>query len=149
MATIKAKNSAGAWVDVAAGEAYEKKASSFKLAWVPRSADGMSYDLSSYLLEDDDFLLAFTYGSGANPDSSYLWLGSEGKARIIDGEKVYLSLTNHGSPLNMIADIEAETDTETARFNYDKASRTFTYAPPGSNSSGSKLGAYAALIYAG
>lgn len=147
MATVKVKNAAGEWVDAIAAEAYERKAANFKMVWVERSADGLSYDLSPYLLENDDFMLAFTYGTGANAAPGYLWLGSEGKARVIDGDNILLNVNHSGSPLDMISDIESTTDSTTSNFTYDKVSRTFTLINPGTT--GRKVGTHAALIYAG
>lgn len=147
MATVKAKNAAGEWVDAMAVGSVEIKQSEFKMVWIPRSADGLSYDLSPYLLENDDFLMAFVYGTGMY-DVPYMWLGSEGKVREIDGDTVLLdnsNMVNH-SPLDMFSDAESSSTTISKKFSYDKVSRTFTFTTP---DIGEKLGMYAALIYAG
>lgn len=144
MATVKVKNAAGEWVDAIASESYERKAANFKMVWVERSADGLSYDLSPYLYDVDDFMLCFTYGA-TTYGRSYVWMGSEGKARLVDGDNIYVSnsnMANH-SPLDMICDSEHNTSS----FNYDKTSRTFTFVSPGTT--GAKLSEVAALIYAG
>lgn len=145
MATVKVKNAAGEWVDAIASESYERKAANFKMIWVERSADGLSYDLSPYLYDVDDFMLFFTYGSSTT-SYPYVWLGSEGRARVVDGDLVFIDNTimKNKSPLEMICDVESTTDSTTSRFTYDRESRTFTYV-----GSGAKLGALAALIYAG
>lgn len=145
MAVMKAKNNAGQWVEVAESEIIETKTSSFKMVWVPASADQKSYDLSPYLTEGDDFLLAFAIGTGSNACPGYLWQGSEGKLRPIDGERILLdnSTMKSHSPLEMIADVEASFSTE-KYVAYDATSRKLTYS-----GTDSKFSKYAALIYAG
>lgn len=144
MATIKAKNSAGAWVDVAAGEAIEKKTSGFKMVWVPCAADRQSYDLSAYLLEDDDFILNFVCGFDAATGPYCQWVGSEGELREMNGKSNNaLNNSNSVSPIFSMSGPSSRANV----FKYDKESRIFYIEED--SSSVYTLGSYAALIYAG
>lgn len=141
MATIKVKNSAGEWVE-------SNYKSSFKMIWVPASDNKKSYDLSPYLSEGDDFLLAFTYGDRTT-NAVYLWQGSEGVLRPIDGEDVYRdnSTMSTRSPLEIIADIESAYISQTDIV-YDDTERKLKYVGS-SGLYGVEFGELAALIYAG
>lgn len=142
MATIKVKNSAGEWVE-------SNFKSQFKMDWVPVSADKLSYDLSPYLLEGDEFILMFTYGSTTTA-APYVWYSGEGLARVVDADAIFLDNTTmkSRSPLEMVADTESNTSTISSYFNYDRANRIFTLTPPAGNTS-AKLCNYAGLIYVG
>lgn len=144
MATIKAKNNAGEWVDVAAGEAYEKKAASFKIIWVPKTKGEQSYDLSSYLLEDDDFILNFGCGFNSSTGVMCQWVGSDNQLREFDTNvTAILSNTGYGSPLYSMT----KPSNRKHSFVYDREARKF-YVEKGSTL-GLRLAEYAGLIYAG
>jgi hypothetical protein len=144
MATIKAKNSAGEWVDVAASDSYERKVSQFNMVWVKKSSD-KTFDLSPYLLEGDDFIIAYGLSGNSSQANVYLWCYSDGNVRPVDGETILLdnSLMRNDSPLEMIADTESRLTEEEKQVKYDAVTHIFSYE-------GARAFAnYAALIYAG
>lgn len=139
MATIKAKNSAGEWV-----EQPFTNPSIFNMVWVPKTSGEQSYDLSPYINEEDDFILNFSCGFGSTAYGvKCQWMGSEGELREITGStQDNLSNNNSVSPLLSMS----VSSTRTHDFVYDKEARKF-YVEAGSTL-GLSLANYAVLIFA-
>lgn len=87
MATMKAKNSAGEWVDIGLAE----MVSDMKIAFIEpfnnttATTNKNAYDLSPYVKGTDNFILFFCTSQGSTtPGSSlvHVWIRSDGQLRV-------------------------------------------------------------------
>ena len=87
MATMKAKNSAGEWVDVGLAE----MVSDMKIAFIKpfnnttATSNNNAYDLSPYVKGTDNFILFFCTSQGSTMSGGskvHVWIRSDGQLRV-------------------------------------------------------------------
>ena len=150
MATMKAKNSSGEWVDIGLAGLM----SEMKIAVVEDSSDTLSYDLSPYVKSNENFIFFFICGYGS-PNST----GSNQMTALVHiDDLVYVgevtqsnthwrvdSITSIIETLNYNS--SHEIDTWEDIFTWDEESRVLTFVRPYNNYS--SMGDKALLLYTG
>ena len=146
MSVIKAKNSAGEWVNVASAEATtitNELAGIMKVAYI-NSADQVSYDLSEYVQPNDNFILFFICGhtntsSVGDPVSAFLHLDEIREVTNVTTKSTFYSLPNIHDVFEVSDDNELYTYTEdTGIFKYNRPTSDY-----------SSVGSKAILFYTG
>ena len=152
MAVIKAKNTAGEWVNVASAEATtitNEIMGTLKTAVIPYTTDTLSYDLSPYVKENDEFILFFVCefdvnagnatSTGANKIYSFNHIGGVASVGALNSSANWRvkSLSDVLSSFNA--------DKQAKYFTWDEATRVLTFIRPLNNYS--SMGDKALLLY--
>lgn len=154
MGVIKAKNSAGEWVNVASAEAttiHNELTGELKTAVIQYTSNELSYDLSPYVKANESFILFFVCeydivgGRPTNTGANYVY------ALNHIGDNVYIGGLNHSGSnwrVDDIGDVITQDMTNWEEyFTWDEANRVLTFVRPmySYNSMGDK----ALLLYTG
>lgn len=136
MASMKVKNSAGEWVNVANAEnttinVTNELAGIMKIAYIQR-VDQVSYDLSEYVQPNDNFILFFVCGhtdtgSTSDPVSAFLHLDDIREVTNVTTKSTFYSLSDIHDVFEVSDDSELYTYTEdTAIFKYNRPTSDYS-----------------------
>lgn len=154
MAVIKAKNTAGEWVNVASADATtitNEIIGMLKTAVIPYTTDTLSYDLSPYVKENDEFILFFVCEfdvntenatpTGANNIYGFNHIGGVASVGVLDSSANWRVESLNDVLGSFNANIQAK------YFTWDEATRVLTFIRPLHNHS--SMGDKALLLYTG